>query len=228
MVPTDNREGRGRVGDDTHCLQPPSHSGIALQIPGLGPFGIIWILAGSDSELAESAAEMGAVVISDWTGGGRCADVRNVLPRGGSGGAPLQVVAVGHVTAGWGDSGRLSPSGNTMAEEVDTTEERGRYMDISSPGEGDEGDRNVGVRDLYHTPSEHRHTIYRNMDHYRPVSGSGEASIGVGFKAVVVTGGNQPGGDTGGGASGGGGEGLRGAGGRGVGGRDGKLRQMIL
>ena len=53
--------------------------------------------------------------------GGRCADVGNILHRGGSGGTPLQVGDVGHVPVDWEDSGRFSPSGDTEADGTDAT-----------------------------------------------------------------------------------------------------------
>ena len=67
-------------------------------------------------------------------GRGGCADAGNVLHRGGSGGAPLRVRVVVHIPTDWEGSGRLSPSGDTATEKEDATEERGRDLDIPSPG----------------------------------------------------------------------------------------------
>ena len=45
----------------------------------------------------ESAAEMGATAVGDWSVGGRCAEGGNVLHPGGSVGAPLQDGVMGNV-----------------------------------------------------------------------------------------------------------------------------------
>ena len=55
----------------------------------MGPVSIRRQLAGGDLELAEIIVEMGKYVAGAWMGGGRCADVRNVVHRYGLGGAPL-------------------------------------------------------------------------------------------------------------------------------------------
>ena len=47
-------------------------------------------------ELTASATKMVAVVADDWTGGGGCMDVGNVLNCGGSGGDTLRVGVLGH------------------------------------------------------------------------------------------------------------------------------------
>ena len=62
----------------------------------------------------ESAAEMGASVVGAWMRGFGCADVGNVLHRGGSGGSPLRVGVLGHVPAGWEGDGRISPLGDML------------------------------------------------------------------------------------------------------------------
>ena len=103
VVTTTLGDRRGRVGggNGTHRLRPPFHGGIFLQVPGEFPIGVRRRLGGGDSELAEGVAEMGAVVAGAWLGGGGCADVDNVLHRGGLGGATLQAGVVGHVPADW-------------------------------------------------------------------------------------------------------------------------------
>ena len=68
---------------------------------------------GGDSELAGRATEMGESATGDWKGGGRCADVGNVLHCGCSGGSPLQVGFVVHVIAYWKGAGRISPPNDT-------------------------------------------------------------------------------------------------------------------
>ena len=69
----------------------------------------------------ESAAEMGASVVGAWMRGFGCADVGNVLHRGGSGGAPLRVGVVGCVPEDWEGTRRFSPSGDTVTEGADDT-----------------------------------------------------------------------------------------------------------
>ena len=69
---------------------------------------------------------MGASVTGDWTGGGICADVRNVLHHGGSGGATLRVGVVAHVPTNWEGAVWISPSDDMEADGADSTEERGQ------------------------------------------------------------------------------------------------------
>ena len=64
-----DKEVRGRVRYDTHCLWTPSHGGIFFQVPEMDTVGFIRQLPGSGLELAESAAEMGSTVAGAWTGG---------------------------------------------------------------------------------------------------------------------------------------------------------------
>ena len=59
------------------------------------------------------------------------------------------------------------------------------------------------------------------------MSGCGAAARGMGFEAVMVTGGTKSVRDAGGGAGGGGGEALGGLGGRGVGGRGGDVKLRL-
>ena len=90
------------MGDyGTHLLQPHYHDGILFQVPWAGPIGIRWILAGSDSELAESTGELGASVMGAWTGGGGYADFGNVLYCDGLGGAHIWVGVMNHIHADW-------------------------------------------------------------------------------------------------------------------------------
>ena len=90
---------RGGGGGSTHCLQLSFHSGSLFKVPGEGHVGVLQRLARGDSELAESAAEMGASVAGAWSGEGGCTDVRNVLLSSGSGGVPLWVILIGLVPA---------------------------------------------------------------------------------------------------------------------------------
>ena len=53
---------------------------------------------------------MRASIAGAWTVGGGCAEVGNVLHRGGSGGASLQVRVAGRVPSYWEVSERISPS----------------------------------------------------------------------------------------------------------------------
>ena len=53
--------------DGTHRLWLPYHGGIFLQVPGTSPVGIRRQLARGDLELAESATEIGTVVMGAWT-----------------------------------------------------------------------------------------------------------------------------------------------------------------
>ena len=131
---------------------------------------------------------MGVVVTGAWAGGGRCMDIGNVLHCGGSSGDTLWVIFVGHVPAVWEGDGQISPSGDTAADGVDATDERGRDLYISSPGGGDGRGGNEGDRNLSRPPPEHFHGIYCNKANYIPVSGGRAASRGAGFEAVVGAG----------------------------------------
>ena len=55
----------GGGGNGTHRLRPPSHGGVILQVSGTGTVGVRRRVSGGDSELAESAAEMGVSVTGD-------------------------------------------------------------------------------------------------------------------------------------------------------------------
>ena len=103
-------------------------------------------------------------------------------------------------------------------------------MDRPYNGGGNCRGRKRGYRNLHFPPPEHFHAIYCDKANYGALSGSGVASKGAGFEAVVISGEHYHGVDTGGGASDRSRKGLRRAGGRGDGdgGRDGILRQGIL
>ena len=93
--------GRGRYGSNTNRLRPSSYGGHLLQVPGSGPVGFRLKLSSGDLELSESAAEIGISVAVSWSGGFGCTDVSNVIHHSGSGGYPLWVGVVVHISAYW-------------------------------------------------------------------------------------------------------------------------------
>ena len=171
---------------------------------------------------------MGTVVAGDKTGGGGCVDVGHVLHRGGLGGDILRVGVLGQVPEDWEGAGWLSPPGDTAADGADAMKERGRDLDIPSPGRGNGRGGTAIDRNLRRQSPDHYCKIYCDKDNYGPMSGSGAAPRGAVFEAVVGAGENKSGGDTGGGTGVGDEKGLMGAGGRGDGGRERILRQWIL
>ena len=74
-------------------------------MPGASSVRIKQRLAGVDLGLADSAAKMGVLVMVTCMGGGGCADNRDVLHCGGSGGARLWVGVVGRVPTDWEGAG---------------------------------------------------------------------------------------------------------------------------
>ena len=72
-----------------------------------------------------------------WTGGGGCADVRNVLYSGGSGSAYIPVGDVGHFPTYREEYGRVPPLGGTEIDGVDATAEPIWDVEIPFPGGGD-------------------------------------------------------------------------------------------
>ena len=68
-----------------------------------------------------SAAEMVLYVAGAWTVGGGYVDIRDVLHRGGSGSALLEVRVVGNFPADWNGAGRIPPSGDKKADGADAT-----------------------------------------------------------------------------------------------------------
>ena len=82
----------------------------------------------------------------------------------------------------------FSLSGDMAAGGEDATEERGRDMEIYSPGGGYGRGGNPGDRNLRRPPLEHFHTIYCDKSNYVPVFGGGVMSMGTGLEAVVVSG----------------------------------------
>ena len=125
---------------------------------------------------------MGVFVVGNWTGGGGCAEVRNVLHHGGSGGDILQVVVVSHVPTYWEYAGRFSPSGVTAADGANAIAEQGWDLVIPSLGGGNGRGEQAGGRYLCHPTSQHFHAIYHNKANYVPVYGDGTASRGVDFE----------------------------------------------
>ena len=77
-------------------------------------------------------------------------------------------------------------------------------MDAPFPGGGVSRGGRSGSVDLFLPPSEHHHTVYRDRDHYGPVSGCGVVPRSSVIKVTVVTGRTRYRGDRGGGLGDGG------------------------
>ena len=112
---------------------------------------------------------------------GRTRRFRDVLYHGSSGGIHIGVRDVGNVPADWEDAGRISPQGGMETDREDATSEPVRDTDVPSPVGRDIRGGSTGGGDLRHPPSDPRRAIYRNKDHYGPVSGGGAASMSLGL-----------------------------------------------
>ena len=134
---------------------------------------------------------MGTVVMGALKRGDGCPDVSNVLHRGGSGGATLWFVVVGHVRTDWEVSRVMSPSSDMATYYADATVERGHDLGVPFHGGGDGGGLSVGDRNLHHPLPEHCCVIYYDKANYVPASGSGAAlrgkfRRGVGSKRLLI------------------------------------------
>ena len=115
--------------------------------------------------------------------------VGDIIHHGISGGTTIRVREMDHVPVDWEDSGRISLSGGTETDRADAAYELVRGMGAPSHGGVNVGGGSAGGGDLRCLPSEHRHAIYYDKSHYGPVSGGGATPRGMGFGALVVTGG---------------------------------------